>query len=78
MSDIRSFTWEDPDTLYIDTRWGKRKCKTSNFLSGSHKFYHAQISGDEVHVFTGPSTSSRPSKKHIVKASGLYKGAKKA
>lgn len=77
MSKIKSFSWEEPDTLHIDTSWGKRKCKR-NFLAGGHKFFHAEINGDEVHVLTGPRGSSRPSKRHIVSSSGLYKGSRGA
>lgn len=76
MSKIKTFSWEDPDTLYIDTTSGKRKCKTSNFLAGSHKFFHAEVHGDEIHVLTGPKNNSRPTKRHLVSSSGTYRGGR--
>ena len=78
MSTIKSFSWEDPDTLIIQKSQGKSRCKSSNFLSGGNKFFHAEIVGDEVHVLTGGKTSSRPNKRHIVNASGVYRGSKGA
>ena len=78
MSKIKTFSWEDPDTLIIETTSGRRKCKTHNFLSGGHKFFHAEMNGDEVHVLTGGKTNRGPSKRHIVTASGHYKGSKGA
>lgn len=76
MSKIRTFSWEDPNTLVIDTAAGKRKCTSSNFLAGGHKFFHAEIHGDEIHVLTGPKSNRVPNKRHIVNYSGMYKGGR--
>ena len=76
MSKIKTFSWENPDTLHIETTSGKRKCKTSNFLAGGNKYFHAEIHGDEIHVLTGSKTGSKPTRRHIVNSSGIYKGGK--
>ena len=43
MSKIKTFTWDDPDTLEFTTTSEKRKCKTHNFLAGGHKFFMQNI-----------------------------------
>lgn len=76
MSKINTFSWKDPDTLEITMSTGtKHRCKSSNFLAGGHKFFHAEVHGDDVHVLTGPKTNPKPTKRHIVNRT-TYKGAR--
>tara|TARA_B100001964_G_C13741747_1_gene383445 strand:- start:170 stop:406 length:237 start_codon:yes stop_codon:yes gene_type:complete len=76
MSQISYANWDGTQVVIKRTNGGTSNCKTHNFTAGGYEVVMCKIVGDDVHVLVKLKSHSKPTRYHIVNASGIYKGSK--